>query len=217
MASANPNLEFTRLSQAVSLYTPPTEADSSAPKTDPTTIIICQWMGASPKSRGLNFIFSQHHDLFPNARIVSVRSLPAFFITTSTAARLAAIKPAVSAIEADPAEEPRILVHLFSNGGSLGFVDVCNLYKEATGKILPVDAVVLDSSPGQPTLKEGWTAMSLTLPKGLMWYPGAALIMVGLGISAVAKNVFGMETIVERCEVTRRVKGMFVWSYLRVS
>ncbi|KAE8445044.1 hypothetical protein EG329_013758 [Mollisiaceae sp. DMI_Dod_QoI] len=220
MATTTPNLEFSRLSSAVSLYTPPSDANISASKADPTTIIICQWMGASPKSRGLNFIYHQHHSLFPNARIISIRSLPEFFIATSTASRLSAIKPTVSAIEADPATEPRILVHLFSNGGSLGFVDVCSLYKNASGRILPVKAVLLDSSPGQPTLQEGWAAMSLTLPKSLLWYPGAALVLFSLAITAIGKNVFGLETLVDKTRgwlndwtfVDKSAKRLYIYS-----
>lgn len=80
----------------------------------------------------------------------------------------------------------------------MGFVDVCSLYKKASGKVLPVKAVVLDSSPGQPTLAEGWAAMSIGLPKGLLWYPFAAVTLTLLGIAAFCKTVFGMETVVER-------------------
>ncbi|KUJ12591.1 uncharacterized protein LY89DRAFT_688243 [Mollisia scopiformis] len=220
MATPPPNLEFSQLSKAVSLYTPPSEPSTPNPDTDPTTIIICQWMGASPRSRGLNTIYHQHHSLFPHARIITIRSLPEFFMITSTTSRLAMIKPAIAAIEADPVAGPRILVHLFSNGGSLEFVDVCTLYKKATGQILPVKAIVLDSSPGQPTLMEGWTAMSISLPKGLMWYPGAAVIITLLGITSISKNVFGIENIIEKTRrwlndwttVDKRAKRLYVYS-----
>ncbi|CZR68770.1 uncharacterized protein PAC_18669 [Phialocephala subalpina] len=220
MAATPQNLEFSTLSKVVSLYIPPFDSSSSASRTDPTTIIVCTWMGASPKSRGVNYIYNQFHTLFPNARIIAIRSLPEFFMTTSTTSRLAAIEPAVSAIEADPTPEPRILVHLFSNGGSLSFVDVCSLYKMDTGRILPVKSVVLDSSPGQPTMAEGWAAMSIGLPKGLMWYPAAAVTIGLLGITAFCKNVFGLETIVEKTRtwlndwtsVDKHAKRLYIYS-----
>jgi hypothetical protein len=111
-------------------------------------------------------------------------------------------------------------VHLFSNGGSLEFVDVCTLYKKATGKVLDVKAVVLDSAPGFPRLKEGWTAMSMSLPKGIWWYPGAAVILAMLGYGVVAKTVFGQKPIVEKTRewlndrtiVNRTAKRLYVYS-----
>lgn len=109
---------------------------------------------------------------------------------------------------------------MFSNGGSLEFVDVCTLFKKSTGNILSVKAVVLDSCPGEPTLKEGWAAMAISLPKGILWYPAAAVILILLGISGVSKNVFGIENLVDKTRgwmndwdnVDRGAKRLYVYS-----
>lgn len=110
-------------------------------------------------------------------------------------------------------------MHVFSNGGSLGFVDVCTLYRKATGTILCVEAVVLDSAPGLPRLKEGWIAMSLSLPKGMAWYPGAVVILFMLALGWV-QGFFGGKSIVEEMRgwlndaeiVDRGAKRLYVYS-----
>ncbi|KAH6714226.1 hypothetical protein BKA61DRAFT_57500 [Leptodontidium sp. MPI-SDFR-AT-0119] len=217
---AAPYLEFSKLSSAVSLYTPPSSPTSTPhpPNADPTAIIICQWMGVSPRSRALNAAYLKYQTLYPSARILTLRSLPEYFMTTSTASRLAGFEPVISAVESDP--KPRVLVHLFSNGGALTFTDVCTVYKRQTGKILPVQALVLDSAPGQPTLQESWTALSIGLPKGLLWYPSAAVIGALLGIAVLKRSVFGIGTLVHKTAgllndqtlVDMKAKRLYVFS-----
>ncbi|KAL2059753.1 hypothetical protein VTL71DRAFT_10137 [Oculimacula yallundae] len=215
---ASNNLEFAKLSSAVSVFTPPSTTPSQTPNTDPTTILICQWMGVSPRSRALNAAYLKYHSLYPTSRILTLRSLPEYFMTTSTATRLAGFKPVISAIDSDPA--PRVLVHLFSNGGALTFTDVCTVYRRQTGKKFPVQALVLDSAPGQPTAQQGWAAMSIGLPKGLLWYPSAAVIAALLVAGEIGKSVFGIYGLVYKTAgllndetlVDKRAKRLYVFS-----
>ncbi|KAG4428696.1 hypothetical protein IFR05_015818 [Cadophora sp. M221] len=214
------NLEFSKLSSAVSIYTPPSSPTPTPQpaSSDPTTIIICQWMGVSPRSRALNAAYLKYHTLYPSARILTLRSLPEYFMTTSTASRLAGFEPVISAVDSDP--NPQVLVHLFSNGGALTFTDVCTVYKRKTGKLLPVQALIMDSAPGQPTLQESWTALSMGLPKGLLWYPSAAVIGALLGIAVFKRSVFGIETLVQKTAgllndgtlVDMKAKRLYVFS-----
>jgi hypothetical protein len=153
-------------------------------------------MGVSPRSRSINAACHQYHTLYPAARIISIRSIPEFFMTTRNSTRLGLSKAIVPAIESDTSREKRILVHLFSNGGALSFSDACHVYKEHTGRILPVKALVLDSAPGDPNLKEAWAAMSIGLPKGILWYPAAALTLLGLGIAWTANSILRIPTLV---------------------
>jgi len=74
-------------------------------------------------------------------------------------------EPIVSAIGSDPSSEKRILVHLFSNGGSLSFADICHEYKQQRAQTLPVQAIVFDIAVRNPTSVDGWAAMSIELPK----------------------------------------------------
>ncbi|TVY47026.1 hypothetical protein LOCC1_G002690 [Lachnellula occidentalis] len=196
------DLEFTRLNPLVSLYTPPdASATASSSNTDPTTIIFFQWMGVGPKSRYLKSFYSHYHALYPRARIIAVQSLMEFFIYTSNETRQNLVKPVVAAINSDPAPEPRTLVHLVSNGGSVGFTDVCHVYKEETGHVLPVKAIVLDSSPGESSFITAFHAFATALPKGLLWYPGAALMVMWLGPWAALHAVFGRQHILDKARM----------------
>jgi hypothetical protein len=195
-------LKFIHLNSIVSLFTPPSSAintNGDIGSSNPTTIIVCQWNGAHPKSRFLASIYAKYHVLYPNARILSIRSLPEFFVTTSTSARLKLFPLVVSALQEDT--DRRVLVHLFSNGGAQTLVDLCHLWKEQAGAVLPVKAIVLDSAPGNPGAKEAWAAMAVGLPKGLLWYPAAAVLSLVVVGFWVQKSVFGMSNMVEE---TRR-------------
>jgi Eukaryotic protein of unknown function (DUF829) len=213
-----PNLEFQKLSKTVFLYTP---ASSPSPdSTDPTTILICQWMGISPKSRSLNTAYNQYHALYPNSRILSVRSLPEYFSTATESTRRAPLKQIISAIDSDPAPEKRLLVHLFSNGGSLSFSDITEIYKKGTGHVLAAKAIIFDSCPGRPTATEGWAAMSIGLPKGILWYPAAASLLLLLGVVAIGRYGLGIPTFIDKIFpklndwelVSREAKRLYVWS-----
>ncbi|TVY16698.1 hypothetical protein LARI1_G003900 [Lachnellula arida] len=179
-----PNLEFTKLNSILSLYTNPTSATTPSDPTHPTTIIFCAWMGISPKSRYLNSFYNHYHSLYPSARIISVLSNNSFFSWTSTAARLDLHRPIVSAIETDPNPQSKrnILVHVMSNGGALGFVDTCKLYKEKTGAELKLKGIVFDSAPGQYTFSSAYYGISQNFPKGMLWYPIAAFSWVALAL-----------------------------------
>ncbi|KAE9380882.1 hypothetical protein N431DRAFT_136582 [Stipitochalara longipes BDJ] len=217
-APSPPNLEFQKLSKTVFLYTPPTPTPANS--TDPTTIIFCQWMGISPKSRSLNAAYNQYHALFPHSRILTIRSLPEYFSTAGESTRRAPLKQIVSAIDSDAASEKRILVHLCSNGGTLTFTDICDIYRKGTGHVLPAKAIVFDSCPGRPTATEGWAAMSIGLPKGLLWYPIAATMLLLLGVIAIGRYGLGIPTFIDRIFpklndwslVDKNAKRLYIWS-----
>jgi hypothetical protein len=181
-ATSTANVEFQKLNPILSLHTPAPAPNSPEAKNDPTTIIICQWLGVSPRSRTLQSIYSHYATAYPQARILSIRSIPQFYLTTPTSSRLALFKPLVSVLQSDPASKPRLLIHLFSNGGALSLVDLCTGFKSETGSILSIQAIVLDSSPGYLNFRENWNAISMVLPKfPLFYYPSATLLVMILG------------------------------------
>jgi hypothetical protein len=113
-----------------------------------------------------------------------------------TSSRLALFKPLVSVLQSDPALKPRLLIHFFSNGGALGLVDLCTIFKLETGHILAIQAIVLDSSPGYPNFRENWNAISMVLPKFPMsYYPSATLLVVILGWVWIRVNVLGLSML----------------------
>ena len=94
------------------------------------------------------------------------------------------------------------------------------MYKKQTGDVLPIKAVIMDSAPGDPTLMEGWNAMSLGLPKNALWYP-LALIMWLLNIIAWTKQeVLMMPNLVRQTRkrlndtslVDPKAKRLYVYS-----
>jgi hypothetical protein len=213
-----PNFEFQKLSKTVFLFTPPTTPPANS--TDPTTILICQWMGISPKSRSLNTAYNQYRSLYPNSRILSVRSLPEYFSTATASTRRASLKQIISAIDSDPAPEKRLLVHLFSNGGSLSFSDISEIYKQGTGHVLRAKAIIFDSCPGRPTVTEGWAAISTGLPKGILWYLAAVGPLLMFGVIAIGRYGLGIPTFLDRVFpklndwelVDRGAKRLYIWS-----
>ncbi|KAK0120295.1 hypothetical protein ONS95_011701 [Cadophora gregata] len=216
-----PTLEFSNLSSAVSVYTPPhppTSTSTASPTSNPTTTILCQWMGASSRSRSLSTTHQKYHTLYPTSTILTLRSLPSYFLSTPTSTRLEGFSPIVPVIDSAPT--PRILVHLFSNGGALTFTDICTVYKRQTGKILPVQAIILDSAPGKPTIQQSWEALSIGMPRGWMWYPSAAVFAFLLGAGAVGRSVFGVYGLVYKTPgllddgtlVDGRAKRLYVFS-----
>lgn len=53
-----------------------------------------------------------------------------------------------SPVSSDNKKSPEILIHLWSNGGSISLTTVYSLYKRATDVPFPRHAIVFDSSPG---------------------------------------------------------------------
>jgi len=103
-----------------------------------------------------------------------------FFAPSSASRRLNLHQAIVSAIESDPVQDDKrkILAHVMSNGGALGFADICQLYKKKTGRALGVRNVIFDSGPDEYTFGSSFYFLSQTFPKGLLWYPTAAIMWV---------------------------------------
>ncbi|KAF4436460.1 DUF829-domain-containing protein [Fusarium austroafricanum] len=141
--------------------------DSGAEKQPdaPTMIILCTWMDASPKH--ILKYTTGYQTLYPSATIIIISSVYPDFLYRSRAAQKACLEPTVPFL-AEDLSKARILVHLFSNGGVLGFVNLCDVFEKNTGKVLPVQSLVLDSCPGRASLSRGSAALLQNLPK--QWY-----------------------------------------------
>jgi hypothetical protein len=175
------NLNFIQINPFIWLFTPPSST-IPAISSHPTTVLLCQWMGASSNSRALHNAYREHHANYPSARIVVIRSALEWFTSTRLSIRQSQSKPALDIIEDDPTgENKKILAHMFSNGGGVAFHDICSLYKERFSLRLPVKALVLDSVPGNPTVREAWNAMKVGLPRGVAAYAASVIIWITIG------------------------------------
>ena len=120
-----------------------------------------------------------------------MRSDPPWFLTTPTKTRLRTLRPALDVIEADPAgDKKKILSHVLSNGGGLAHMDICNMYRENYGRILPIKALVTDSIPLRDvTYRQAWNAFSVGLPRGILWWPFAGVLVAFILLFWVLINI----------------------------
>ncbi|KXG54193.1 Protein of unknown function DUF829, TMEM53 [Penicillium griseofulvum] len=153
---------FARLGPSVYLQDPP----NPNKKADPPVIFLAFWMNAPPRALAKYVI--EYRRLVPSARIIFVTSSSNDFIwRLGTQTRRARVAPAVEAMRGLVTPENPVFVHFFSNGGMSSTTNVLQAWKNTTGTPLPMSAMILDSAPGNPSLRAGLKAFSFALPQ--MW------------------------------------------------
>ncbi|KAI9842550.1 MAG: hypothetical protein M1837_007063 [Sclerophora amabilis] len=161
----------------------------------PSTILLCTWMDASP--RYISKYVSGYAKLFPAARIILARSETADFLYRTKAIQRDLLAPALEVLQADA--EGRVLVHLCSNGGAHQACTLATLFRETTRTILPVHAMILDSSPGRATYASAVAAFSQSLPK--QWYLRfliRILVHLIVAMTSILAEVFRTQDVVDR-------------------
>ncbi|KAJ5865042.1 uncharacterized protein N7529_006958 [Penicillium soppii] len=157
-----PLASFSKLTDSVYLQDP----SGSSNKTNQPVIFIAFWMNAPP--RALAKYVVEYRRIVPSARIIFVRnSSNDFLLRLSAQSQRARVTPAVEAMRGLVTPENPVFVHLFSNGGLSSTTHLLQAWKSATGSPLPVLAMILDSAPGNPSLRSGLKAFSFALPQ--MW------------------------------------------------
>ena len=151
---------FKRLGASTYLYEPlsPQKAGESAPD----LILLCSWVDASPKH--IAKYTEGYKSLYPNSRILLVTTAFTELAFNSTKGELARVEPATQVLLAGPSNQ-KVLLHFFSNGGAHASCYIARDYKARTGQLLPVNAQIQDSSPGDWDYQRTYTAMSVSLPK----------------------------------------------------
>lgn len=191
---------FTRVNQSVYFRIPPKttqngSVDSKNPVPPPTTVLFFAWMAALPRHYAKFLTYYTH--TYPDAHIVLVLSTAPDIFYRSYAAQKRDLEPVVKFLIADV--DGRTLVHAVSNGGTNAFSNLLLAYKQSTGQVLPVQAIVLDSAPGRAAIRSGINAMSSSLPmhpilKFLVLLPVFTLLV----IMQVIHAVFPFENIIDR-------------------
>jgi hypothetical protein len=155
--------QFHRLSPSVLSYSPPpgTPSDPS----DPSTILLFGWMDAPARALAKYTLTYTH--LFPSSRILLVTSSSGDFIYRTFARQFQNLSPALSKVRSD--EKKSLLLHSFSNGGAQHVVNLAMMYKKATGKLLPIKALVIDSAPGPGEYMRAIRCL-VTAYKTLVWW-----------------------------------------------
>lgn len=152
----------------------------SKPTASPATqtLILCTWMNAS--RRNIAKYIAGYEALGRNIRIILVTNSHDSTFRSQSSTRTT-LKPAIDAIKASHDED--FTVHIFSNGGAIRFCNIATIYRQETGRPFPVRAMLVDSSPGRPTISGAVTAFGASLPKNpLIKLPATALLYVMLSM-----------------------------------
>lgn len=157
---AKPLADFQKIGYNTLLYTP----DSYT--TDSPLILFLSWMGAAPKHIAKYAVAYQK--LFQAARIILIRcELPDMFRKRDQYRKLQ--KQALDVVREHVQNGGDVLVHSSSNGGAKQVIEFAKSWKDAYGKVLPMRAQILDSSPGTGDWKRSHAAITLSLPKSFVF------------------------------------------------
>jgi hypothetical protein len=191
---------FQKLSKTTSVYEPAQDASPST-KYDPTIILICGWMGG--KTRSLSRYTTKYNALYPAARIILVSSAvsdtPGFrALLSSREVKQRADAPAKALLRNAHAEEDKLLIHVFSNGGGMSLAAIAKAYRQLTGVPLPARLTVFDSLPGGDKLTNElsrWVgALAVGLPSNVfIRWPAVALIALVVVIQLGFPSLMGRE------------------------
>ncbi|KAK5200347.1 hypothetical protein LTR92_000890 [Exophiala xenobiotica] len=195
--------EFTKLGEQIFLYKPAT-GTSSEPQTSgghPDLIILCSWMGAQP--RYIKKYTKPYQMMYPQSPILLLRQNGADLFWRPLFLQRTAIQPALSVIQQLVDEKrpnkPRVFVHIFSNGGSYTASQFTAAYRDFSpnkDELLPISALVLDSTPSLPSARRAHTAISESLPKsGPLRAIGSVAVWGYIGMAKTIETVSGSENI----------------------
>ncbi|KAK4454844.1 hypothetical protein QBC34DRAFT_445254 [Podospora aff. communis PSN243] len=166
-----------RLSPDIYHLRPSPSASTDTLQSAPELIIIASWMGA--RDAHIAKYIHPYRSLYPSSEILLLRSEAKHFtrpVKCRAAIEDAAVpvlRAAIPYLDSQPAtdtdtdtdaagkgkgENPRLLIHIFSGGGSFSVFWLRTLVN------LPPYAVVYDSAPPQYHYKESYGAISAALP-----------------------------------------------------
>jgi hypothetical protein len=172
VAVPDPLSDFEKIGYNTYIHT----AESFSPQAP--LILLFSWNAAAAKNIAKYTVAYQR--LFPSACIVLIRCG-----TKDMAHRVGKMRklltPAFDAVEDHVASGGEVLVHSFSNGGGNQVWEMAKLWKHNTGKLLPMRAQILDSSPGKGTWEKNHTAITFSMPNNWFWKivgPPAAHILL---------------------------------------
>lgn len=198
-------------------YPGPCSAPATEPplkaSNDPDLILLCSWMDASWKHI-MKYIHA-YRALYPSSPILLARTFSSDFFLVSESALQRKLKPAVEIICAqlqsgrNYQSNRTFLAHALSNGGSGHLTCLARQYHEDTGHPLPVNAMILDSTPTGAHFQSLVASLSLTLPSAfLIRLPAKAVIMVLVFIFYVLPTWMGKGNMAARvCDDLNSLEG----------
>ncbi|KAK3064591.1 hypothetical protein LTS18_005803 [Coniosporium uncinatum] len=171
------------------------EVDGFSYGSSPNLVIVSAWMGAAPKH--IAKYSSTYTKRYPSSQIIVIANSMADVFITSSAAHHRRLRPVIEVIQAcvKMNDKPRILLHVFSNGGSMTACHLAIAYRSQLSLPLPITAMALDSCPGLPEYWTGLRAVSTGLPKSFLpRLLGLLVIHLALITFAVVDNLIVSES-----------------------
>jgi hypothetical protein len=145
---------------------------------EPALVVLCPWTGAMPKH--IIVYTDKYQELYPSAHIMVITTLLKDLCFRNSESKQEGLLPAVERIGV----YPRILMHVFSEGGSNKACELADAYKTEYRTLLPVSALCLDSTPGIPRYRRLCNAFSKALPPVPLMRP-AGLVLGGVVVGCI--------------------------------
>lgn len=149
----------------------PSPPSSSPPK----LIVLVTWMSAHPLH--ISKYVLGYRTCYPASRILVIRSSPSDVFYRRTGTQRRRLAPAISVVLSSysaTCNDPEIILHIFSNGGSLQTLNLLRAYGENNSCSFPPHVTIFDSCPGRATFKRCVLALSSALPS----FPPARLFLL---------------------------------------
>lgn len=197
-ATGKPLDGFMPLNPMISLYTPPHRPTTPESLEAPNLIILAPWMDSEP--RHIHKYISPYQKLFPSARILLIRSVLADLLYRPSPLQQWQLKPAADTIRAclSKTEKPKILLHLFSNGGAQQTCQLARLWKKEQGGSLPLTGMILDSAPERGEYWRVMPALLQGLPRNvLLRSVGTVLVHLATSWVWILQHVFRIDNVGE--------------------
>jgi hypothetical protein len=194
-------MQAVALSDKITLYRPtslptPTQSNNA---NEPDLIIICAWFRALPKYTAK--YLAAHHTRHPYAQILLLRSNIGDMQHTPYSTQRKRLLPVIELIEALPShtindpnnanKKKKILLHVFSNGGSNTAVQLASAWRQTHSSPLPISAMVLDSAPGSASLRLAAKAITSSFPPRHRWWVTIAVYLFVLPLVALPALIPG--------------------------
>ena len=167
---ADPLSAFTRINESVYVYESSIEAHNTS---EPDTILLLSW-GQAP-TRNIIKYFNHYKSLYPTSRILLIRTPFSDLIFHTQTSQKAVSAPAVDILSGGRVS--RLLVHVFSNGGTYKLCELAKAYKRTYKTILPIRTLIFDSAPGKPHFRRSIRALKHILPKPWYLYFPALIVL----------------------------------------
>jgi hypothetical protein len=204
MASQNsksPFVGFNQLAISTWYFEPADSKINGATKStaQPDLIILSTWMGASP--RHILKYTNTYRKLYSTAPLLVLTNNMRDIIVKTSKEHKRNLSAAISVIRGAHQSNPEgnILLHLFSNGGAHHAAQLAKFYRQRYGTPLPVTGIALDSAPGRATYGRSIAAMSIGLPRFILFRLIGLLILHIICIGMWIKHhIFKRENVITR-------------------